>query len=295
VKDAPTQTHATCSPLLGRRSLLRAAGLLGVGLPAAAATDAFLVTPGWLTQTQLTIGQETIAGGDSARRAGPTTLVQLSDLHLKRIGRLEERVLEILTTDPPDLLLFTGDAFDTAAGLDVFAEFLRSCPRGAVPLGILGNWEHRTGVPQERISKLYEQNGGRLLVNHTTSVETAGGSLQVTGLDDLVGGSPRHEQLEDQEKTGPHLLLAHCPAHRDLLGPRARDQVDLLLAGHTHGGQIAPFGIALVTPAGSGPYVAGWYREQAAAMYVSRGLGTSLIPARLGVAPELVTIRWTLT
>lgn len=290
MKDVLKETQATGGQRLGRRSLLRATGLLGVGLPAAAATDAFLVTPGWLTQTELTIGQEA-----AARQARPATIVQLSDLHLKRIGRLEERILEILAADPPDLLAFTGDAFDSAAGFDVFAEFLRGCPRAATPIGILGNWEYRTGVSPSKIAKLYEQHGGRLLVNDSISLEIAGGSLQVTGLDDLVSGRPQSEMLHGQERKGPHLLLAHCPAHRDVLGPRAAEEVDLLLAGHTHGGQIAPFGIALITPSGSGPYVAGWYREQAAAMYVSRGLGTSLIPARLGSPPELVTIRWSLT
>jgi hypothetical protein len=70
--------------------------------------------------------------------------------------------------------------------------------------------------------------------------------------------------------------------------------VDLLLAGHTHGGQVAPFGLALTLPSGSGRYVAGWYRDAGPPMYVSRGIGTSLIPVRLGATPELVRFEWQL-
>ena len=61
-------------------------------------------------------------------------------------------------------------------------------------------------------------------------------------------------------------------------------------AGHTHGGQIAPFGVALVTPPGSGAYVKGWYGAGGQRLYVSRGLGNSDIPFRIGSPPELALL-----
>jgi predicted MPP superfamily phosphohydrolase len=64
------------------------------------------------------------------------------------------------------------------------------------------------------------------------------------------------------------------------------------LSGHTHGGQVAPFGIATILPPGCGRYVAGWYRDSGPPMYVSRGIGTSLFPVRIGATPELVRIDW---
>ena len=64
---------------------------------------------------------------------------------------------------------------------------------------------------------------------------------------------------------------------------------------HTHGGQIAPFGWAPLRPPGSGRYVRGWYRDAGIPMYVSRGIGTSIIPARLGNVPEVASFDWTLS
>jgi predicted MPP superfamily phosphohydrolase len=64
----------------------------------------------------------------------------------------------------------------------------------------------------------------------------------------------------------------------------------LVLSGHTHGGQIAPFGITLVTPRGSGSYVKGWYHQEGHSMYVMRGIGTTGVPLRIGATPELLVL-----
>lgn len=86
-------------------------------------------------------------------------------------------------------------------------------------------------------------------------------------------------------------MLSHTPVFRDTLSgsdPRIR----AMIAGHTHGGQIAIGGWAPIRPPGSGDYVSGWYRENGPDLFVSRGLGTSLIPIRLGSTPELALIDW---
>ena len=291
------QHNPSRSPRLSRRAVLRATAAVGVGMPAVVATDALVVTPSWLSRS--TFGFS-IDGGPTPATAteslGPAArLLQLSDLHMMRIGRLEEQLLDAVNASPPDLLLFTGDAFDTVGGIDVFAEFLAACPQQSMPIGILGNWEYRSGIAAEQIARVYEQHGGRLLVNEAIEVETSGGPLVVTGLDDFVEGRPDVAAATRLAGKAAHLLLAHCPGQRDQLEPAVSQGVDLILSGHTHGGQIAPFGIALVTPGGSGRYIRGWYQGEGPPMYVSRGLGTSTLPIRLGVTPELVAIRWPLT
>ena len=288
------QSTPAPSPRLSRRTLLRATGGMAVGVPALATTDALLITPGWLSTTSLDLPPRRPAEGAAETRAA-TRLVQLSDLHLKTIGRLEEQILSAINKDPPDLLVVTGDAFDSARGVDVFAEFLAACPTRTTILGILGNWEYRSGIAPQQVARVYEQHGGRLLINESLTVDTSGGRLRVTGLDDLVEGRPRAEVAQPAERAEPHLLLAHCPGQRDQLGPHAQEEVDLILSGHTHGGQVAPFGIALLTPGGSGRYIRGWYEGGGPPMYVSRGLGMSTLPIRLGVTPELVEIRWRLS
>jgi hypothetical protein len=99
-----------------------------------------------------------------------------------------------------------------------------------------------------------------------------------------------------------HLILAHCPAHRDVLLHDAAwgSKLDLtpptlagnngnvlMVSGHTHGGQVCLGGWAPVLPRGSGRYVAGWYTDGATPLYVSRGLGTTLLPIRFGSVPEI--------
>lgn len=287
------QHDPASSKPLSRRALLRATAGVAVGVPAAIATDALVVTPGWMSTTALDF--QASNGPAAATTLPAARLVQLSDLHLKQIGRLEEQILRAINDNPPDLLLFTGDAIDAAGGFAVFDAFLAACPAASTPVGILGNWEYRSGIPTERIARLYEKHGGRLLVNESITVDTSAGSLRVTGLDDLVGGAPEPAVAEQAPRQDPHLLLAHCPGQRDRLGDHAPDAIDLILSGHTHGGQVAPFGVALITPGGSGRYVRGWYRDEGPPMYVSRGLGNSTLPIRLGVTPELVTIRWPLS
>jgi predicted MPP superfamily phosphohydrolase len=81
------------------------------------------------------------------------------------------------------------------------------------------------------------------------------------------------------------MLLAYCPAYRDQL---PRDQsIDLVLSGHTHGGQVQLFGFAPITPFGSGSYVEGWYRGGSAPMYVSRGVGMTAFAVRFECRPEV--------
>jgi hypothetical protein len=75
-------------------------------------------------------------------------------------------------------------------------------------------------------------------------------------------------------------------AQRDLIRAGG-GSVDLMLSGHTHGGQVQIFGCAPRVPRGSGRYREGWYEDAGPVMYVSRGVGTSVLPVRLGARPEV--------
>jgi predicted MPP superfamily phosphohydrolase len=97
-----------------------------------------------------------------------------------------------------------------------------------------------------------------------------------------------------------NLLLAHCPEHRDRLedapspfegtAPPRMDPagITMMLSGHTHGGQVRVLGWAPAVPKGSGRYLRGWFRDPGSVpLYVSRGIGTSMLPFRLGARPEV--------
>lgn len=270
---------------------------------AGTALNAFAVEPRRVSITRHRLGNP---GGRRAR------ITQLTDLHLQSVGRHEERIAAAVETLQPDLIVFTGDSVDRAANVELLRDFLTLLPASTPKLAILGNWEHWAEVDLSQLARVYARANCRLLRDESVVVPISGSELLVTGLDDLVGGTPDvHAALRDAAFQPNHLLLAHCPTHRDVFptagtaqtGPFSLEPSDidprlltprLMLSGHTHGGQIAPFGWAPFRPHGSGRYTRGWYRDAAIPLYVSRGLGTSLVPARLCAPPEVAHFEWDL-
>jgi len=273
---------------LHRRALLQRAGLMAASVPLTAlAVDGMWTTPRRLVTTHHAFGAEPIAGRE------PLRVMHVSDLHLHSIGKLEQLILEQLHETRPDLVVLTGDSVDRPAGLAALETFLQECPRGPRVLAIPGNWEYRAKISSATLRACYERQGVELLINQAVTVEKNGARLRVTGLDALRGGNPNPQlALADLSPAAHHLMLIHCPVIRDRLQLPPGHCVDLVLAGHTHGGQIAPWGRAIVLPPGSGRYVSGWYRDGGPPLYISRGLGTSGVPIRLGSTPELACIDW---
>ncbi|HVE33307.1 MAG TPA: metallophosphoesterase [Gemmatimonadaceae bacterium] len=285
---------------MSRRQWLAGAASIAA---ASAAANAFAIEPGRVAVTRHRVG--------SATGSVPLRVTQLSDLHLRSVGAHEERIAHAVTELQPHLVVVTGDAIDRAGNLGMLDRFLALIPH--VPkLAILGNWEYWGHVDRGALTRVYEKWNCRLLCNESTVVAFASRDLVVTGLDDLVGGRPDSAAAFAGLGAMPnHLLLAHCPMHRDVYraglpsgsqpvgvskaSPAASAAVpQIMLAGHTHGGQIAPFGWAPIRPRGSGRYVSGWYNDAPTSMYVSRGLGTSVVPARLGAVPEIAHFEWAL-
>ncbi len=268
----------------------------------AAGIDAIGIEPQRVTVTQHEVGS-----GE-----GPTLrIVQLSDLHLRAIGRHAERIAASVHALRPDLLVLTGDAVDHVDYVPLLSTFLALLPDTTHRLAILGNWEHWARLDRQDLRRRYATHGWSLLENASTRVAHGGADLLITGLDDLIGGRPDLARaVANVAPSRNHLLLAHCPTQRDALvsspsalteGTTSADESvtqrvvpQLMLSGHTHGGQVAMGRWAPLRPPGSGRYVAGWYRDAPTALYVSRGLGTSVIPARFGAPPEIAVFDWRL-
>jgi predicted MPP superfamily phosphohydrolase len=257
---------------MNRRAFLRTAAGLGA-LGAATTAYAGLVEPDWVdfTSPGAPAGWPTDAG-----------FAHLSDLHLGSLDDAHDAIVAEIRRRRPPLLLLTGDTVDEAGALPALDELLGQLP-DVTPLAILGNWEYWGRVDPGSLARLLERHGGRLLINESLRL----GDLVVTGLDDWVAGSPDPTVVAAAPEGAAHVLLAHCPVQRDYL-PSGRTP-DLVLSGHTHGGQVRPLGVAAFRPRGSGRYLAGWYRDGNGAppLYVSRGVGTSVLPFRLGARPEV--------
>ena len=224
-------------------------------------------------------------------------LAQLSDLHLNSIVPLHKALAEKVNAKKPDAILITGDAIDSRSDLKLLDNFLKlliDIPKVA----ILGNHEWESDVDLEELANIYKDNNGVLLVNRTVPLANNGtlSRILVTGLDDpLLGNQNLAEALRHTENSPNHILLVHRPLLNDETTTHLAQmshQFNLILAGHTHGGQINVLGFTPGIPEGSGHYVKGWYSNYGTPMYVSRGIGTVILPVRIGARPEVAIFKY---
>ena len=237
------------------------------------------------------------------------TIVQISDLHNKLFGEGQERLLEAVAQQEPDLIVITGDLVDRRRYDPAPAEtFVEGAAVLAPVYYVCGNHEAWSGHYDE-VKRLVERAGGVALENEAAWL-TRGGSDSETVL--LLGmADPAWTQQADpaaQEafpdfpakymSAGPEgdeghlfsILLAHRP---ELVETYADWGVDLVFSGHAHGGQFRIPGLGgLVAPdQGLFPkYTSGAYTEGSTTMFVSRGLGNSIIPVRVFNRPEIVVV-----
>lgn len=260
-----------------RKHLTRRRLILGSAatLAGAGALDALVIEPAWLDVKPL---QHAIEGLPRALEG--FTIAQITDAHLTTLGRVEDRILAAIRSTSPQMVVLTGDLIDDFEQAETLAELCAELSRtGATVLATLGNWEHWGKIDRTALERTYRKSDAKLLVDGWTEVE----GVSIYASDDSTGGTPA--KISPGGGVGPQLLLTHSPAFVDRKHPDLR--FDLCLAGHTHGGQITAAGLAPFTPPGSGRYVAGWYETNLGPMYVSRGTGTSIAPARFMCRPEL--------
>jgi predicted MPP superfamily phosphohydrolase len=237
--------------------------------------DALWIEPNWIQISRYTI---------TGPVASPIKIAQLSDIHTSHIGRRERKMLAILEEEKPDLIVITGDTL--AAGHGDYADCQRLYEKLHAPLGVWvvrGNWENWKPLRRERV--FYEDAGVHLLVNASHSVRP---DVWLVGLDDPWTGTAKLDAaLEGVPQAAYKIALFHSPYFFD----RAAGKVNLCLAGHTHGGQVRiPLVRPLWLPSGCGRFLAGWYSVRNSQMYVSRGIGMSILPVRFFCRPEIVFI-----
>jgi predicted MPP superfamily phosphohydrolase len=193
-----------------------------------------------------------------------------------------------------DLLVVTGDFVNSQTEeVYPFAEAFSSLKAPYGVFGVMGNHDFFAQDP-ERVAREVDDCGIALLRNDHSVIEKGKGALYILGVDD-VGRPDRASRLIrtagfNTPRTIPRILLCHRPY---FLPQAAEQNIDLVLSGHTHGGQVVlgRFGGLTVTPAALfSPYIWGPYRFNTTSMYVSRGIGTVGIPMRVNCPPEITKI-----
>jgi hypothetical protein len=249
------------------------------------ATAASVVPAGTLfavQSTQLEISHQRVSLPGLGQRL---RIVAISDLHGRSHYLPLNDLLHAVNSYAPDIFILAGDIIDRQEDLGLISE-LTAVQARFLKAAVMGNWEYQTGLGVEAFKSAFDSAGVQLLLNSNLKVQ----SLALFGLDDLLDGRPDFRRLDALLSEGrPLLLVSHCPAGFDQIHQHSTAPV-IAISGHTHGGQIAPFGNAIITPDGSGDYVHGWYRRGNASMYVTRGIGTSVLPIRIGARPEMLVV-----
>src|SRR5437660_4049861 len=264
-----------------RRSfVVGTAGALG----AAAAGDAFLVEP-----TALDVSRHDIVVPGLPPGLEGVRIACLTDVHLGGgVSPAARAALEVLARERPDVVLLTGDICNHEEDLPTLIAWARDARGTAATFATLGNWEHDAGIDRATAERTYGQAGVELLYNSAGRVSVGGATLRVVGIDDPVRGRPDlAAAVARLPHDDPAVWVLHAPGFVDGVPRDTYSVPAAIFAGHTHGGQIRlPFWTPY-TPTGSGRFVAGWYRDTFAPLYVSRGIGTITLRARFCCPPEL--------
>lgn len=220
-------------------------------------------------------------------------LAQLSDLHVGGFDDLTRARAWVRQTNQlgADAIVVTGDLVTSGvvhyeAAATALSE-LRAPDGVYVVMGNHDQWDNAAFLRQ------LGARGVRVLQNETVVLERAGARLNLAGVDDPYSGkSDLSLTLRGRAAGAPTVLLAHYP---HFFEAACAASVDVVLCGHTHGGQVAvPFLAERYSLANwTGQRNRGVYRSGRTTLYVNAGLGTTGPPMRLGVPPEiaLVTLR----
>ncbi|MEO7137196.1 MAG: metallophosphoesterase family protein [Gemmatimonadales bacterium] len=215
-------------------------------------------------------------------------IAQVSDVHFPGNQLAARAALDLLRQERPDVVVLTGDMTESRGAMGDVRSFAADARGSLATVAVLGNWEHRAGAVGRLAVDTYRSAGVELLVNQSKTVDVGGVPLTLVGLDDPVAGSAKLSEARQSVVQGStEIWLVHAPGVVDSMSESMQPLPALVLAGHTHGGQIRIPLVPPVKPIGAGRFLEGWYYDTFAPLYVSRGVGTTGIPARFRCPAEL--------
>jgi uncharacterized protein len=239
-------------------------------------------------------------------------IVQISDIHTGSLNNpaAVSKGVDMILKERPDLILFTGDLVNDKA-IEIKEDYQAIFSRLKAPMGVfstLGNhdygdyswWDNddQKNANIEHLKQIQREMGWRLLMNEHVALERNGSQIALIGIENWSAKArfPKYGRMDlaypGAEKYPFKILMSHDPSHWDAQVKPEYPDIDLALAGHTHGMQ---FGVELPgfkwSPV---QYVykewAGLYEEGKQKLYVNRGFGFIGYPGRFGILPEITVI-----
>lgn len=218
-------------------------------------------------------------------------IVHLSDLHLRSLSNHFAAAATTINELRPDLILLTGDYLDQARKLEGALDFVSLLRSEGGIFAVQGNWEYWARLEGEPLRRRLDKVGVDLLINERRDLLIRGIPLSILGIDYPSASHGLEKIRQAATSSRLNIVLSHVPAFgHDRLAPVA----DLILSGHTHGGQVRlPYIHPFYLPRFSAPFVSGLYRvtTNRIPLYVTRGMGTSVLPVRLFCQPEITLLQ----
>lgn len=275
---------------LYRKYAVRFLIILLLGLPLLFGVWAFLIEP-----DRLIVVEEQLALPGWPQSHGRLKIALFSDLHagapFMNLEKIETLVTAVNALEP-DLVIMAGDFVidGVIGGKQMTAEdFAPHLARLKAPLGlfaVLGN--HDNWNDAGAIARAFERVGIGVLENAAARIRRESGDFWLVGLADFMAGNPDPGRAFEGLDAAPAIAVTHNP---DIYASD-RLPVALALAGHTHGGQVTLplIGPPIVPSLYGDRYARGFVVEKGMPIFVTSGLGTSILPVRFGVPPEVVLL-----
>ncbi len=219
---------------------------------------------------------------------GSLKIVHLTDLHINEYGDLQERMIRTVNNLSPDIILITGDLVQSWSEPEPAVAVINALE---APLGVwvvLGNIDYKL-TDRRRLLELLSGENVQVLSNRREKLTFGDFEFHLTGIAPYAEEAEIRETLTGADPALPQIVLVHWPY---LIQQLLKFRPQLILTGHTHGGQfrlplIGKWFARIITGT---HYDAGLFRVFATRIYVSRGIGTSILPLRFLSPPEIVEI-----
>ncbi len=264
--------------MISRRKFIQSAFVCGIEAISVGSYSR-IFEPRWIEINNVSIKLRALP-----RRFEGMTIAQLSDIHHCKYTPRDfvQKCIRKVNTLSPDVIALTGDyIYGSNAFLLPITEELAELKAKEGVFAVLGNHDMK-----EDTSDALRKAGINLLINEHVPLYRRKDYLFMAGVDDLWKGKMDLDRTLKGTDDKPKILLAHNP---DAIETIKQTDVDFVMAGHTHGGQISlPFFGPPVTCSKFGSrYVAGLFREGKTIMYVNKGIGVSGFPVRFFARPEI--------
>ncbi|MFP3356102.1 metallophosphoesterase [Planococcus sp. SIMBA_143] len=251
------------------------------------------VNNNWIVTTEYSVQSDKVPDTFAGKR-----IVQVSDLHNAEFGDQQQSLLDKVEAANPDAIFITGDLIDSDR-YDL--ERSLAAVDGLVEMSevyyVIGNHEVSSNRLDDEIVPALEERGVEVLRNRSLMWEQDGEAIQIAGIDDPLMDIYLHEEEFTRNSIAEAglndaftLLLAHRP---EQLETYASEGIDVVFAGHAHGGQIRIPGLGGLIAPGQGWFPSmteGVFESGDTQLVLSRGLGNSGFPLRVFNLPEVVVV-----